>query len=257
MVPATLAGHLSLLKLTAALDRRTWGWPLTIASAIGFIVAVARGHLRREAIVIALIAAGYYIGFIAVVRYEWDRYLLPMILVQSLFAGVALDWVLDLEPRAIGAALVAIVFAYTTMYSATVDALMLHDSRYDAERWLRAHADDRLIGRVFPLVVLPNLDGLQSIDIGTPELLRDEKPDYFVLNADYAYAVDPATPLGELVQGLQHQTLGYRLAFRDRSAPPWPWLPGGHPDLVGPRLDRLSLSFLRDINPTIEIYVRQ
>jgi hypothetical protein len=204
------------------------------------------------------VGAGYYIGFINVVRYAYDRYLLPLALIQALGAGFAIDWLLDAPiARPAAGVLVAAVFAYTTLYSATVDALMLHDSRYSASKWLRARAGDRTIGRVFPLVVLPDLDGLQSMDIGTVDGLRSEKPAYFVLNADYARAVDPDSALGGLVRALQNQTLGYRLAFRYRAAPPWPWLPGGHPDLVGPRLDPLPLSFLRAINPTIEIYERR
>jgi hypothetical protein len=205
-----------------------------------------------------LVAAGYYIGFIDVVRYEYDRYLLPIALIQSLAAGFAVDWMLQAPiAQPLAGALVAALFAYSTLYGATVDALMLRDSRYAATAWLRSRAGDRTIGRVFPLVVLPDLDGLPSMDIGTVDRLRYEKPDYFVLNADYARAVDPDSPLGGLVGALQRQTLGYRLAFRYRAPPPWPWLPGAHPDLVGPRLDPLPLSFLRAINPTIEIYERR
>ena len=33
----------------------------------------------------------YYIGFIDVILYNYDRYLLPICIVQALFGGVALD----------------------------------------------------------------------------------------------------------------------------------------------------------------------
>jgi hypothetical protein len=152
---------------------------------------------------------------------------------------------------------VAAVFAYTFLYTATVDVLLVRDSRYTIERWLDAHAgSDHLVGRVFRLIVLPRLDEFQSVDLGTVDDLRRRKPDYFVLNADYARAVPADTPLGELVAGLQREALGYRLALRYRAPAPWPWLPAGHPDLVRPRTERLSLSFLRDINPTIDVYER-
>jgi fibro-slime domain-containing protein len=256
MVPASTLGRLSLLGMTVALDCRTWGWPLTIASAFGFVVALVDAKHRRAATIILLVAVGYYVGFINVVRYEYDRYLLPIALLQSLAAGFAVDWLLESVAWRAAGVIVATAFAYTTLYSATVDALMLHDSRHAATNWLRARAGGRTIGRAFPLVVLPDLDGLQSMDIGTVAGLRLEKPDYFVLNADYARAVDVGSPLGALVRGLEGQTLGYRLVFRYRAPAPWPWLPGGHPDLVGPRLDPMPGSFLRAINPTIEIYER-
>ena len=85
--------------------------------------------------------------------------------------------------------------------------------------------------------------------------MRSEAPAFYVLNADYARAIPPETPGGQLIAGLQHHTLGYTLAFRDRSPAPWAWLPGGHPDLIGPKLD-IQLSFLSDINPTTEVYQR-
>jgi hypothetical protein len=44
---------------------------------------------------------------------------------------------------------------------------------------------------------------------------------------------------------------------RFRHASPWPWLPGGHPDLMGARQDSIVFSTLRNINPTIEIFQRE
>jgi hypothetical protein len=42
--------------------------------------------------------------------------------------------------------------------------------------------------------------------------------------------------------------------FHGRTPSPWPWLPGGHRDLVGSRLQPVVVSSLRYINPTIEIF---
>ena len=94
------------------------------------------------------------------------------------------------------------------------------------------------------------------MDIGTLADLRRSAPAYYVLNADYARAVDPNTPTGKLVSDLQRQKAGYGLVFRYRSPSPWRWLPAPHPDLLGPRLDTPVVSFLRDINPTIEVFER-
>jgi PA14 domain-containing protein/dolichyl-phosphate-mannose-protein mannosyltransferase len=249
----TLAGQLSLLRLTVDLDRRSWGWPLFVTSLAGLVLAVANRKTRFVSICLLLIVASYYLTFIAVILYNYDRYLLPMCAVQAIFAGVALD-------RMVGpwrSALVAAVFTYTSLYAATVDVLMLRDSRYVAEQWLLGHvAPGQLVATIFTDVTEPRMEGFNSIDIGTLENLRRWKPDYFVVNADYARAVESGTPPGELVAGLQRQTLGYRLAFHYRTPAPWPWLPAPHPDLVGPRLDAPVFSFLRDINPAIEIYER-
>jgi fibro-slime domain-containing protein len=258
MVAPTLGGRLMLLRLAAALDQMSWGWPMCVVSLVGVVAAVTHQRSRRNAVCLMLVVVGYYVGFIDVVLYVFDRYLLPICLVQALFAGAAFDWFLRSPggvrqiPRI---ALVAAVFAYTALYASTVDVLMIRDSRYTVERWLRARAGpDRLVGTMFPLYVLPRLDGLRSVEIGTIDDLRWYAPADFVLNADYARAVPADRPLGELISGLQHETLGYRLAFRYRSPAPWPWLPAPHRDLVGPRPEVEVRSVLRDINPTIEIY---
>jgi hypothetical protein len=133
----------------------------------------------------------------------------------------------------------------------------VRDSRYATEAWLRAHVTRAdLVGTVFPPTVLPRLDEFRSADLGSIDDLREAQPAYYVLNADYARAIPSETQLGHLIQGLQQQTLGYRLACRYRTPSPWPWLPGAHSDLVGARLEPQSLSTLHAINPTMEIYER-
>jgi hypothetical protein len=154
-------------------------------------------------------------------------------------------------------ALVAGAFAYTLLYASTVDVLMIRDSRYAVERWLYAHVGpEQLVGTAFPDTVTPRFRDFKSKDIGNIEDLQQYVPAYYVLNADYARAVPKDTPLGRFVTQLQQQTLGYRLVLRERTPAPWPWLPGAHHDLVGPRLETFSLSTLRSVNPTIEVYAR-
>jgi hypothetical protein len=119
-------------------------------------------------------------------------------------------------------ALVAAAFAYTFLYAAAIDVLMIRDSRYTVEQWLHRHADpDDLVATVFRLAVLPRLDSFRSVDLGTVDNVRRWAPAYFILNADYARAIDAETPLGDI----RRETLEYRSAFRYRSAAPFPWLP--------------------------------
>ena len=200
IVEPTLAGRVALLGLTADLLRRSWGWPLLCVSLIGMVVAMTARQSRRVAICLALVMVSYYVGFINVILYNYDRYLLPIGIVQALFGGVALDRLCGLKAapaRAWRVVLVAGVFAYTFLYAATVDVLMIRDSRYTAEHWLRARVGpDDVVGTMFPLVVLPRLDDFQSLDLGTIEDVQRKAPAYYVLNADYARAVAADTPTG-------------------------------------------------------------
>ena len=82
-----------------------------------------------------------------------------------------------------------------------------------------------------------------------------DRPQYYVLNADYTRSFGRDTAGGALVAGLRSGALGYRLVLRART--PWPWLPGADPDLVGARRNRLVLSNLEEINPTTEVFERE
>jgi len=260
MVEPTMSGRLALARLTLDLNQRSWGWPLWIVSLAGLAVAASDRRTWRAAAALLLVALGYYLGFVDTILYVYDRYLLPICVVQALFAGLALDRFLRHRgpvPRGWRVAVVTGLFAYAALYATTVDVLMVRDSRRTIEAWLRAHVNETdLVGTVFPPTILPRLSEFRSEDLGSIEDLRGAKPAYYVLNADYARAIPPGTGLADLIRGLQQQTLGYRLAFRYRTPSPWPWLPGADPDLVGARLEPQSLSTLRDINPTMEIYER-
>jgi hypothetical protein len=135
--------------------------------------------------------------------------------------------------------------------------LMLGDSRYAVEDWANAHVGpDDFIAVSGLQEYRPRFDNLRWLDIGDVVALERDRPLYLVLNADYAREVRPWTSWGKLIGGVQDGALGYRLVRRFRRSSPWPWLPGGHPDLVGTRQETPVFSTLRNINPTIDIFRR-
>jgi hypothetical protein len=198
----------------------------------------------------------YYAGFIDVVLYNYDRFMLPVCLVLSLFGGLAFDRFLTANaasawPRVCACA----AFACTLLYAATVDVVMLRDSRYTVEQWLATHvtAGD-VVGYVFPQQYYPRLESFNTTTISSAAELQLQQPAYYVLNADYARAEPADSPTGQLIAGLQGGRLGYRLAFRYRHPSPWPWLPGAPRDLVGDRTEEPITSVLRHINPVYEVF---
>jgi hypothetical protein len=222
------------------------------------------------AIWLALPVVSYYLGFISVILYNYDRFVLPICLVLALFGGLALDFFLTagrlpapaerpaLPGRAWRVSGVILVFAYTLLYAGTVDVLMLGDSRYAVEAWANSHVGrDDYIGVTGLQEYRPRFDNLRWVDIGDVADLERDHPLYFVLNADYARAVRPGTSWAKLIGSVQGGALGYRLVGRFRRSSPWPWLPGAHPDLVGTREEGTPVfSTLRNINPTIDIFRR-
>lgn len=258
--PATFSGRLALARLTAVLIKDSWGWPITIACAAGLVLALA---VKRCAAGFALIApaVSYYVGFVNVILYNYDRFVLPITLVLSIFGGFAIDRLLSsgLRVRWARITAVAMVFAYTILYAATIDALMLRDSRYVVARWVAGHVQPgEEVAVSGPREILPTFT-MQVADVATLEQLDRVRPAYYVLSADYGRAVPLDNYWGQVIAALQNGSAGYTLVARVRCPSPWPWLPDAHPELVGPRPIAPggdATSVLRDINPTIEIYAR-
>jgi hypothetical protein len=264
MFEPTQAGRMELLRLTVHIIEVSLGWPLFLVSLIGLLVAAATPRLRPVAVWLALPVVSYYLGFINVILYNYDRFVLPICLVLALFGGVALDSFLTagrlgggLPGRAWRITGVILVFAYTLLYAGTLDALMLADSRYAVEAWAMTHVGrEDLVGVTGSEEQRARLDKFRLVDIGDIAALERDRPLYFVLDADYAFDVPRESSWGRLIAGLQHATLGYRLVGRFRRGSPWPWLPGAHPDFVGTRQEVPVYSTLRNVNPTIEVFRR-
>ena len=163
LYPATLGGRLTLLADTVRQALISFGWPLFAAAAAGVVLAAVRADRRRLLFWLGVPVVSYYLTFLNVVLHTFDRFLLPVALILALFAGGFLDWLLA---RAAGGwrrwAAVAVggVFGYTLLYSATVDVMMVRDSRYTVERWLHREAPaDARIGTMELPQYLPRLDG--------------------------------------------------------------------------------------------------
>jgi hypothetical protein len=261
MFSSTIGGRVDLLRLTAGLIRNSWGWPMTVVCACGVAIAASRPAWRAPAMLLVAPAFSYYLTFVNVILYNYDRFVLPMTLILSMFGGVAVAALLSWEavPRWSRVGVVTALFAYTVLYSATLDALMLRDSRIVVTRW----AAERLqpgeqIAISGPRELEPEFT-VPWLDVSTRDDLERARPAYYVLSADYARAAPRDSEWGQLIAALQSGAAGYRLMARVRCPSPWPWLPDAHPELVGPRpvaAGGSASSVLRDINPTLEIYTR-
>jgi hypothetical protein len=253
----TLDGRWQLFVVTAQLVMMSMGWPLFAMAIAGIVIGWLSPQARRATIWLASIIPAYYFAVINIVLYNYDRFMMPVCLVLAVFAGVALDAFVAnrIRSRRWAWAAVAGVFAYSLLYAATADVLMLRDSRYAVQKWMQEHiaASDRIAVTELH-EYLPTRGGY--IDVQTIDELHASNSDFFILNVDYANAALPGTEWAHLIAGMRSGDLGYRLVERFRSPSPWPWLPAMHHDLVGPRLESLVYTTVRNINPTIEIFAR-
>jgi hypothetical protein len=252
----TLSGRLSLFRLSVHIVVMAWGWPMCLVSVAGLVLALATPAHRRVALWLVVPVVSYYAGFIDVVLYNYDRFMLPVCLVLSLFGGLAFDRFLAANTASAWRWVCACgAFACTLLYAATVDVVMLRDSRYTVEHWLSSHVTGGdVVGYVFPQQYYPRLESFNTNTISSIAELQQQQPTYYVLNADYARSEPSNSPIGQLIAGLQGGQLGYRLAFRYRHPSPWPWLPGAPRDLMGDRTEEPITSVLRHINPVYEVF---
>lgn len=261
MFPQTLDGERALLALTVRVFRTALGWPLTITCVSGFVLAWWRPQTRWAALLLTLPAVSYYLTFIAVVGYEYDRFLLPVFFVLAPMAGLAVEaWLAPGVARRVRQAALGVGLAYTLVYVVSIDVLMLRDSRYTLERYFAGLNQSReRIGYVFPTLYNPRLDAFPNGEITSVAQLEWERPRWFVLNVEYGRTEPSSSGIGQLVAGLQSGALGYSPIYRNRTANPFPWLPFPHRDLTGDRVDDPTnvTSSLRHINPTFVVYERR
>jgi 4-amino-4-deoxy-L-arabinose transferase-like glycosyltransferase len=252
----TFAGRRQLFMLTLDLTEQALGWPFAVAVLSGLAIALATPNTRRTAVWLLVPVVSYYLTFIDVILYNYDRFMLPVCLVLALFGGLAFARLTTPRDRRVWAlAGAAAVFVYTLLYAGAVDYLMIHDSRYEVDRWLQAHAaPPDVMGTTGQREYIPNLVGLNHADIPDLDTLSRVHPAYMLFNVDYGRAVPRDSDWGKMMQQLEHGTAGYTLVARFREPLPWAWLPGMHRDLTGPRRERIVFTTVRNINPTIEVF---
>jgi hypothetical protein len=117
------------------------GWPGVALGAAG-VVSAWRLRERRSQLLLLLFPISYYLFFLAVLRFNRDRYYLPIACVLAIFAGGAMVALLRARLRFRWLAPLAIVSILLVGLGRTVtlDLAMLYDSRYRVEQWTRERA---------------------------------------------------------------------------------------------------------------------
>jgi hypothetical protein len=136
MYPPSLAGQAGMAL--AALEQLAFslGWPLFGVALAGIVVAARERHARLLALL--ALPVGYYLAFVAPIRYVRVRFLMPAALLLAIFGALALwrwlGW--NRIPRAFRLVGAAAVAAYSLVLPVCLDLRMLNDTRYPAEAWL-------------------------------------------------------------------------------------------------------------------------
>ncbi|HVV28504.1 MAG TPA: hypothetical protein VHC40_11125 [Rhizomicrobium sp.] len=140
----TWAGWRDLLADMADWFAAGYAAPASLLAAGGLWLAVSR-RADRGAWVAGLLPAlailSFTVCFNFVALRTDARFLMPQGVLACVYIGMAADWLLALpRPRALaGGTLLLAAALWALHFCIAVEAAMLRDPRYDAERWMAAH----------------------------------------------------------------------------------------------------------------------
>lgn len=233
--PRTLMGQLGLLFRTISHSAWSVNIPLFLVCAAGIVW----GLLRWRPITIVLLLPGvlYYVTFIGVVSFVYPRYVLPFVLIGAIFGGLCLQrlWSAERPLALVARPAIAILFAYSLLYGTSVDWLLYHDPRYQAEQWLRHNVRPGTDVEAFgPAQYLPRFpESLQvrrvMLDGYVEDAFRQRMPEYVLLTWAYYRRITEDDKQDydqeKLFEHLWNGHLGYRISADFKA-----------PDFVAPNL---------------------
>jgi 4-amino-4-deoxy-L-arabinose transferase-like glycosyltransferase len=238
-----LAGHAGLLAQNVRNTAFSLGLPLFLAACAGVVAALVRWRSRRYLVSLLVFPISYHLFFLAIARYSYDRFMLPVTLVLSFFAAPVLAWVARRAPvpRWVGVGAVAGLLVYTLLYAFSIDLEMHADSRAAARQWLegRVGPGDGLLSVGRKRMVIqghPHVPQGEFMNSGSRRL-REDNPRFVVVQPEHLNE--------EIHRDLLMGRLNYRRVASVDREPVYSLL-----DFSGVR------SNLQSVNPRVEIFER-
>jgi PA14 domain-containing protein len=256
MYRSTPVGYLQMLTDSVWQMGSAMSWPVFVIGIIG-----AADAIRSKTVLVTrllLFAVSYFLTFIAVVMYHYDRFFIGICLVFAVAAGAWLDrWTRAGKPyRLLRLTVAGLALAYGAARVVSLDVMMLRDSRYFVEHWIidRIAPGTRIAAEGMPLY-LPRQAILLWVPVSSdPTVLAEQQPTFVILNPAYsARGADEAAAPGEFYSALADGRAGYRRVLSYRTHlwfSPLEW----EPRFNGRNEDQFSN--ITKVNPTIEVYER-
>lgn len=251
MFPRTLAGHGQMLWQALKHLQFLFGWPLFLVCLAGLLISVLRRKGNGLLFCILVPGISYYLFFVNVVMYHYDRFLIPIAILLAFFGGKLMaDWLNPKQRWYFGKKVfLGVIVSYSVWYAASIDINMLTDSRYKIEAWMAKHiGEDKTIGFIGILQCLPRplrFKNSKSLFHPTAEKIQLVMPDYLVFN--------PAITFGEadFYERLRLKELGYFKILQYRT--PRKWTLFDHGTILVNGKERI-FSNLDKVNPEIAIF---
>ena len=254
MFPNTPGGHVQMLIASVSQLGQALSWPILALVAIAIGSAIA--HRASPVLWLLFPCVSYYLTFITVIRYHYDRFFLGIGVVLGIAAGW---WVARLlaapRGRTLKLAAVGIVLGLALSRALALDVMMTNDPRYDVETWLRDHAaPTQRVMAIGHDALLPRSSMIPWRPARlNPELLNDTRPEFLIVNVGFAMRAEEGSSAGQTFALLDAGATDYRRVarFRGRVIPPLSW------ERRFQHVTDDPFTNLTKVNPTIDIYVRK
>ena len=254
MFPNTAGGHVQMALASIRQLGLAMSWPVLAICVMAVSVAAA----KRVPVLLWLLlpCISYYLTFISVVRYHYDRFFLGVGVVLAIAAGWGLArWVAQPRGRTLKLAAIAGVLIYAVARPLALDVMMLNDPRYEAERWLREHvAPTQRVMAIGHDALLPRASMAPWRPARlNPELLGVTRPKFLVVNVGFAMRAEEGSAARQTFALLEAGATDYQRAarFRGRVIPPLSW------ERRFRQIEDDAFTNLTKVNPTIDVYVRR
>ncbi|MGQ0733355.1 MAG: PA14 domain-containing protein [Acidobacteriota bacterium] len=226
MYDSSLEGYASLLVATARSFVWAAGVPLTVALVGGAVLLVVS---RRSRLLVSLALPGvtYVLGFLCVIMFVYDRFLIAMLPLAAIVGGLFLSSAARAPDRP-GArwrlVIPALVLLAASLNAAAQNVVFSRDPRHAAAAWLAGHVPcGSPVGVTFDTQYVPELSCFDVWPIRpgqTSDMVR--YPDWLVLNEAYARRFGATASGAVFLARLCGGELGFELVYRsDSAAPRW------------------------------------
>jgi hypothetical protein len=247
---SSFLGQAQLLGVTVREIQGSLGWPLFLLCSGGLILSLGQRKKNPLLLSLSVFAVSYYVFYIARILFNVDRYNLPICIILSFFGGSLISGLLNPGAKFLKAkaALVAVIFGFNFFYSLSVDVLMIADSRYAVERWIKQNVPkEAVIGIAGPGEYCPRLLGFQVREIPLSETAfqKAQKPDFVIIPTAFKRAFAEGSEAHKFFLAFSKAGGGYRLVLRHQTVLPWLVI----------RYQNIGTNMIA-VNPEIEVYRR-
>jgi 4-amino-4-deoxy-L-arabinose transferase-like glycosyltransferase len=211
-------GGLEALQEIATVTRDAMNPALFLAGVAGLAVLPFRHRWARH-FTVPLVSYVGWVGVVSPMPFFRARFVMEVILMLAFFVGppLAALWTFGITRSRVLAAGVVLIVVYSLLYGAEVNYLLVRDTRYAAEAWLRSQVAPGATVEAFSgPTYLPRFPRHVTVhyhlDLTSAELERlpERAPDFIVISSAYSRRFDEDSADGALLARLLRGDYGYQ-----------------------------------------------